>query len=381
MRHLAKICILSFAIIASAIAGARAQQSAAHSQAAPATSPPPSAAAAPAGPIDLRPKFAPGQTLRYQMELQTTTIESSGGVVEDPQGPSKLVVTWDATVRVDVLPPGPLPPNALPPAGAPAAQASAAPVALRLRMTYEKSTATVQSDGYDPAADSVRDRYERLQGHTVEFALDARGKVIDASGVEDVFDSPQAARDAQSWVEQLSSGLGAPGAGAAPGLTWSSDEAATAIPLPDMTWHTDSTYLRNEPCRQSASAAPGAAGASSAASAAPAANASSSAATADTCAVVLAHILLVAPRSAQKSAGPDAIPKPAGPAFGNMKTAGTWSGSGESLIYVSLRTGWVVSVSQTGDEAMDVTIVNEHYESIRYAGAVHSHVNLLLLPQ
>jgi hypothetical protein len=51
------------------------------------------------------------------------------------------------------------------------------------------------------------------------------------------------------------------------------------------------------------------------------------------------------------------------------------------LIYVSLRTGWVVSVSQSGDEKMDVTVVSEHLDSIRYAGTVHSHVNLLLLPQ
>jgi hypothetical protein len=64
-----------------------------------------------------------------------------------------------------------------------------------------------------------------------------------------------------------------------------------------------------------------------------------------------------------------------------MQTTGSWAGSSESLIYVSLRTGWVVSVSQSGDEKMDVTVVSEHLDSIRYAGTVHSHVNLLLLPQ
>jgi hypothetical protein len=68
-----------------------------------------------------------------------------------------------------------------------------------------------------------------------------------------------------------------------------------------------------------------------------------------------------------------AIPK-------GLQTSGTWTGTSESLIYVSLRTGWVVSVSQSGDEKMDVTLLSEHLDSIRYAGTVHSHVELLLLP-
>jgi hypothetical protein len=333
------------------------------------------------------------------MELQTTTTGSSGGAVEDPQGPSKLVVTWDATIRVDVLPPGAMPQSALAPATPTAAQSSAAPVALRLRMTYEKSAATVQSDGYDPAAESVQTQYQRLAGRVVEFALDAHGKVTDVSGVEDVFESPQAARDAQSWVEQLSSGLGAPGTSVAPGQAWSADEPATAIPLPGMTWHTDSSYLRNEPCRQPSPAAPGAsatassaAGAGPSTAAAPQAAASlpagagaslaevAPAASSESCAVILTHVSLVPPKSAQKS-GSAAAPKPVPGPIEGMHTVGNWIGSGESLVYVSLGTGWVVSVAQSGDEKMDVTIINEHLDSIRYAGAVHSHVSLLLLPQ
>ena len=399
MKHLATICILSCAAIVSALVGLRAQQPAAPSQAVPAAK---SAAAtppeAPSASADLRPKFTPGQTLRYQMELQTTTTGSSGGVVEDPQGPSKLVVTWDATIRVDVLPPGAMPQNALTPATPSAAQSSAAPVALRLRMTYEKSAATVQSDGYDPAAESVQTQYQRLAGRVVEFALDAHGKVTGVSGVEDVFESPQAARDAQAWVEQLSSGLGAPGSSVAPGQTWSADEGATAIPLPGMTWHTDSTYLRNEPCRQPSPAVPGASAAASLpavagpviaatpqAAASPPAVAGvptagvASAASGESCAVILTHISLVPPKSAQKS-GSAGEPKPAPGPIEGMHTVGNWSGSGESLIYVSLRSGWVVSVSQSGGEKMDVIIINEHLESMRYAGAVHSHVSLHLLP-
>jgi hypothetical protein len=347
MTRLATILILSCAAAVSAPAAGGARASA--QQAAP-------PAVAPTGPAELRPKFIPGQVLRYQMELVTTTTGSSDGVVQDPQGPSKLVVTWDATVRIEILPP------------------AASSAALRLRMTYEKSSATIQTDGFDPTAQAIQDQYQGLEGHAVEFALDAQGKVSDISGGDDVFATPQAARDAQAWVAQLSSGFAPPGTTSAPGQHWSSDEAATGIPLPGMIWHTDSSYMRNEPCGQSplAAAPPAAAPASG-----------------DTCAVILTRVSLVASKAtlkaednaaknsgAQKSSGM----APSGNVPKGMQTSGTWSGTSESLIYVSLRTGWVSSVSQNGDEQMDVTVMNEHLESMRYAGTVHSHVDLLLLP-
>jgi hypothetical protein len=349
-------CAAAVSALAAAGAPANAQQTA-----------PPAAvsAAAPTGSVGLRPKFIPGQVLRYQMELVTTTSGSSGGVVQDPQGPSKLVVTWDATVRIEILPP------------------AASSAALRLRMTYEKSSAAIQTDGFDPTAQAIQDQYQSLEGHAVEFALDAQGKVTDISGGDDVFTTPQAARDAQAWVAQLSSGFAPPGTTATPGRHWSSDEPATGIPLPDMIWHTDSSYMRDEPCRQSplaAAAAPTPPGAAPT-DAAPA--------SADICAVILTRVTLVASKAtqkaednaaknsgAQKSSGatPSAnLPK-------GMQTSGAWSGTSESLIYVSLRTGWVASVSQNGDEQMDVTVVSDHLDSMRYAGTVHSHVDLLLLP-
>jgi hypothetical protein len=402
MTRLATISILSCAIAVCALGESRAQQLAAPSQ----TAPPASAASAPA---DLRPKFSPGQVLRYQMELVTTTEGSAGGVVQDPQGPSRLVVTWDATVRIDVLPPesvstaGAAPPRA-PPGSAPTEQGSASPVALRLRMTYEKSAATIRTDGYDPDARSIQDQYQHLQGHTVELALDASGKVTDISAGDDVFETPQAARDSQAWVAQLSSGVGAPGPTAAPGQEWSADRPADGIPLPGMTWHTDSTYLLNEPCRQSppdaASVAPAAPAAASpnvasapSAAAVPAANASAvnDSANGETCAVILARVLLVPSkatlkaeigRSGNNSARDNSAAASSGANIpSGLHTSGTWTGSSESLIDVSLRTGWVVSVTQNGDEQMDLTVISEHEDSIRYAGTVHSHVNLLLLPQ
>jgi hypothetical protein len=358
----------------------------------------------------------PGEVLRYQMQLVTTTMGSTGGVVQDPQGPTRLVVTWDATVRIDVLPPdvvvskdvvvSPDAAHSASSAAASSAPSSAPPTALRLRMTYEKSAATIETDGYDPNARTIQDQYQRLQGHAVEITLDAHGKVTDVSGGDDVFATPQAARDAQAWISQLSSGVGAPGATIVPGQHWSADQAATGIPLPDMFWHTDSSYERNEPCAldapphtgapsvastPSAAAPPGAAAPSAPSPVATGLPTPSTAAYAshEICAVILTRVSLM-PSKATLKAESNAMKNSAAPSGSDatsrraipkgLQTSGTWTGTSESLIYVSLRTGWVVSVSQSGDEKMDVTLLSEHLDSIRYAGTVHSHVELLLLP-
>ena len=398
MKQFATIFILSCAAIACAPSGTRAQSAAQHA------SPP---AAMPAGgPVALRPKFAAGEVLRYQLELVTTTEGSSGGVVQDPQGPSRLVVTWDASVRIEVLPSD----ASSSTSATPSAQSPASPAALHLRMTYEKSAATIQTDGFDPTASAIQDQYRRLQGHAVDFSLDAEGKVTDISGGDDVFATPQAARDAQAWVAQLSSGFAPPGANSAPGQQWSSDEPATGIPLPDMIWHTDSSYLRNESCPPNSpplAAGPSAAGAppSAAQSGVGAQSAQSASSTpaaspppptgaaypsGETCAVIDTRVSLVPSKATQKAenqAAKNSAAQPSGNASSpanvpkGMHTTGTWTGASESLIYVSLRTGWVVSIAQNGDEQMDVTVVSDRLDSMRYAGKVHSHVDLLLLPQ
>src|SRR5216684_7443963 len=96
--------------------------------------------------VSLSPRFSPGQSFRYRMEFETTTATTRSGLAKDPQGPSKLVITWDATVLMEVLPPS-----------------AAAPDGVRLRTTYEKSTASVHSDTFDPAADQTQSQYQRLE--------------------------------------------------------------------------------------------------------------------------------------------------------------------------------------------------------------------------
>jgi len=296
--------------------------------------------------VSLTPRFVPGQTFRYEMEFETTTDTTRSGIVSDPQGPSSLVVDWNATVRMEIL----------------SADADT-PGGIRLRTTYEKSAATVRSDSFDPAAAETTEQYKKLEGKVVEFTLDAGGKVRSVSGLEGIVDSEKAAQSAREWIAQLSASAGAPPGGVSVGQTWSSEEPANALPIAGLIWHTDSQYLRNEPCHTPNPDVPNAEGAAD--------SAVNSQAPTD-CAVILANLNLVRSKAVHDSTPPELRKN-------GVTSAGKWNGSAQSLLYVSLASGMVVSVTQTGTEQMDVTLTSDRNTSMHYAGTISSRSQVALV--
>ncbi len=301
----------------------------------------PPSSATPLQRVRLAPQFVPGQTFRYQMEYRTTTETRRTGLVQDPQAPAQLEITWSALVRLEVL-------LAEPPA----------PGSVRLRATYEKSAATARSDIYDPEGASLAAQYSKLQGRSIECTRTADGKVSSFRGLQDLglprFDrgDPKAVAAVQDWLSQISSGLGGLAREVVPGESWSSEQPAAGAPLVGLVWRTESTYLRNEPCRPAVPSDD------------------------ERCAVILTRLEMSQPRPPQAG-----DPTPEDYRARGLRTAGTWSGSGESLTYISLRTGWVVSSTQSGSEEMDVTVSSVEGEtSVRYAGRVRSQSQLSLLP-
>jgi hypothetical protein len=296
--------------------------------------------------VSLTPRFSPGQSFRYAMEFETTSATSRSGLASDPQGPSKLQTTWEATIRLEVLP----------------GEANS-PGSIRLRTTYEKSAAHVSSDSYDPSASETLEQYQKLEGKVVEFTLDANRKVTSITGLSEIVSGEQAERQARDWIAQLDAGSGAPPGGVTVGQKWSSEQPATSMPIAGMVWRTDSEYLRNEECR-----APNPNGASTPT----AANSAANPLPAETCAVILSSLSLVRLKSARNST-PDDYRK------NGMQSSGTWTGSAQSLSYVSLRTGMTVSVTQTGTEDMDVTVRTTHNTFMHIAGTVLSRSQVSLL--
>jgi len=300
------------------------------------------------------------------MEFETTTATTRSGLAADPQGPSSLDITWNATIRMEVLPAEDASSVAKAEAtsGAKSGLTSSTAGGIRLRTTYEKSAASVRSDTFDPAAAATQQQYQELTGKVVEFMLDAAGKVISVSGLEGIVDGEKAAQAARDWISQLDASSSAPPGGITVGDTWTSEQPANSLPIVGMAWRTDSQYLRNEPCHLENPDVP-----TPASAADPSANSQAI----ETCAVILTHLNLVRGKPV-RNATPEEYRK------NGVQTAGKWNGSAQSLVYVSLRTGAVVSVSQTGSEDMDVTLTTDQNTSMHYAGTILSRSQVELIP-
>jgi hypothetical protein len=304
------------------------------------------------------------------MEFETTTATRRSGLAADPQGPSSLEITWNATIRMEVLSPDPAPPQSFSGASSDATSNSTSnstskvmPGGFRLRTTYEKSTANVHSDTFDPTAAETEEQYNKLAGKVMEFTLDANGKVTSVTGLEGIVDGKKAAQAARDWIKRLDASSGAPPGGVVVGETWTSEESADSLPIAGMSWRTDSQYLRNEPCHPANPDVP-----SPAATTTPMTPSDAG----ETCAAILTNLNLTRPKSARNQT-PEEYRK------NGVQTAGTWSGTAQSLVYVSLRTGAVVSVSQTGSEDMNVTLTTNESTSMRYSGTIVSRSQVELI--
>jgi len=237
-------------------------------------------------------------------------------------------VNLAAVVRLEVLPPA---------AGAP----------LRIRSTYEKSSATASSDSYDPSLSMLEEQYRKLEGRSFEFSLDAQGKSANFSGVDGMFPDEKSAAAAREWFSQLATGVELPRDGIVLGQSWSSVRTnVPGMPLLGLTWRTESIYLRDEPCDPAAPA--------------------------DICAVIRTRLSVT--QRPLRNATPDEYRRR------NMRTSGKLSSSGESLSYISLRTGWLVRVSQTSSEETDIVLLaTDGGSRLRINGAVQSTTRISLL--
>jgi hypothetical protein len=300
--------------------------------------------------VSLSPRFVPGETFRYEMQFETSTNTTRSGLASDPQGPSNLIVDWNATVRMEVLPADP-----------------GALGGIRLRTTYEKSTASVRSDTFDPAAADTQEQYHKLEGKVIEFTLDANGNVKSVLGLEGIVDSEKAAQMARDWIAQLSASAGAPARGVSVGQSWSSEQAADTLPIAGLVWRTDSQYLRNESCHPVNPDAPTAPGTADLA-----ARSATNSSTESDCAVILANLNLVRAKGSHDPTPPEFRKN-------GVQSAGKWTGLAQSLQYVSLATGMVVSVTQTGTQEMDVMLTSNHNTSMRYFGTISSRSQVALV--
>lgn len=288
--------------------------------------------------VPLVPQFTPGQVLRYEMEFRSAVESRSEGLVEAPQAPSLREIAVSGRLRLEALPP--------------AAEAAAAKtVAVRLRATYEKVAATLRSDSFDPEAGHIEQQYRRLEGASIEFSITLDGAVRDVRGLEEIFAGAQSAAEVKRWLEQLA-GSGRGRKSAALGESWNSEEPVPGAPLAGVAWRTASSYLRDEPCPQTST---------------------EETSQAEKCAVLLVRSEMTQRRRTDPT--PEEFRKR------NLRTSGRLGGSAESLSYISLRTGLLVSSTQSATEDADFTVSTaDRSSSIRHRTRLESRSHLQLLP-
>jgi hypothetical protein len=303
-----------------------------------------------------------GESFRYHIESRTTTTGTTTTPIANPEAASQLKQIADLEVRLDVVGVEP--------------SSSGAAGAARLRATYEKASASTETDAYDPAAASLDAQYNNLQGRSVEFTIEAGGKISHITGLDEAVSNPSAAAAMRAWINGFSPSANLPAEGIAIGQKWAAERPLDNTPLANLIWRTASSYLRDEPCElpgQSASLARNPA--ATAAADRTTGSAARAGSLGSVCAVILTSFDIVRHGSANADATPDNY------RHNGLRTSGTWTGKGESLDTVSLQTGMLLRSTQTSTQEMDFEIVSALSGSkIHYAGQVESQSEITLIP-
>lgn len=329
--------------------------------------------------IHFTPHFSAGQVFHYSVQMHIDSASHSSGPVLDPEGPTKSGESVNVVLRLEVLKVSGMP---------------AAPGPTRIRVTYETAAATSSSDSYDADTAAIADQYKKLQGQSIEFTLEPTGKITDVTGLKGLLDDQSRSAIVNRWLSQLTLGASVPKKGIALGEKWSSEQAIDNVPLAGLAWHIESTYVRDEPCPAvRPEPAVGAVAQPVSPSAVP-----------DECAIILTHSEIngaPAPRGSQQSVtqlnqqsaqqtnqpsneSPNEEKDRTPEVFrkNGLRTFGEWTGSGDGLTSISLRTGMVVSVTQTATTHMDFTIMTTTaHNRMRYAGDTRSQSQILLVSQ
>jgi hypothetical protein len=297
--------------------------------------------------VHLTPHFSMGESFRYHIESQTTTTGTTTTPIADPEAASQLKQVADLEVRLDVV------------GVQPAAKGT--PGAARLRATYDKSSAATETNAYDPAAAALDTQYNNLQGRSVEFTIEADGKISHITGLDEAVSNPSAAAAVRAWITGFSPSANLPAEGIAIGQKWTAERPLENTPLANLSWRTTSSYLRDEPCQLPAQAT------------SPAQNSDT---LGPSCVVILTSFDILRKGSADGDATPEDY------RHNGLRTSGTWTGKGQSLDAISLQTGMLLRSMQSSTQKMDFEIVSALSGSkMHYAGQVETQSEVTLIPR
>jgi hypothetical protein len=290
-------------------------------------------------------KSVPGTVACYQLQSSSSTTGQTTAPVANPEGGSKFTQHIQLIVLLKSLEPK------LVPGGSPLP---------RFLATFEKAVRDDDSDSLDPST-SPFDPFTALTNRSVQFVLTPAGQVQDVEGLEEVTRDASLLQPVLQWLPQLSAATRLPLQTVSIGEKWKSEHSVSGMPFTDLMWRTNSTYLRNEPCKLYAPS--GDAGA-------PASQTSG-----EECAIVLTQFAVSRRGSPSSEATPEEF------LHNGLRTSGKWTGSGESLDSISVSRGILISSTQTSTQDVDFAIKSAASGSvIRRQGHTETHTEIVLLP-
>ncbi len=285
------------------------------------------------------PALVPGESLLYVLEYHSRVQSQSAGPIYTPAQGHELDVSVGSRIRLNVLGVKNDPRQGR---------------LARLRVTYETCDASVHSDAFDPGAAAMEKQYRDLRGRSFEFTIDPQGRIFDVGGLERLEPDENARNAMRQWLSTITLPMGLWKPGMKPGRKWSREMPIAGAPLAGLAWRADSSYRDNEPCPTPIGAAAGAAAGR-------------------LCAVVTTRLKTVRSGSRGGSTPPAYLRQ-------GLKTEGRWTGSGQSLSYISLSSGLVFSSTATENDTMDLTITAPLSGSrLHYAGRSESRSQIALI--
>jgi len=282
--------------------------------------------------------LVPGETLGYLLEYRSTIRSRDIGPIYTPAASRQLNVSLGARMRLDVL----------------SVKIDPRQGRLtRLRVTYETCDASVHSDGYDPGAATLEKQLGNLRGRWFEFTIDEHGRIRDLAGLDRVEPDGSARNAIRAWLSAVTLPLGVWKSGLKPGKKWTREVPLEGVPLRGLAWRTRSVYQDDEPCPRPLGAPPQS--------------------RPRTCAVITTRLETVRHGRHGGTTPPAYLRQ-------GLKTGGHWTAQGESLSYVSLSSGLVVSSTATESDSMDLTIAADLSGSrLHYAGEARSSAQIALI--
>jgi hypothetical protein len=288
----------------------------------------------------LTPKFTTGEALVYQMEMQTTTAGKTVTAIMNNEGASEAALKVGMRERLEVL------------------SVAAQDDSVRFRLTWDESHADVISDALDPTTGDPAAPFRQLQGQSVEFTLSPNGALSNFKGLEDVLPGGMPPPESVAWIVSLAAASEFPPGGIEIGQRWKAERPIAGAPLADLFWTTESTYDHNENC-------------------APLGTAALKAPQSDQqCAVIVSQM------SISRHGGSRSDQTPPDYLHNGLRTAGTWTGTGQEMGSIAIQTGLLMSATETSSQNMDYTITSASSgSSIHYTAKVQSQTGITLVAQ